>query len=57
MTPSERKQVVVEVLLEIIKALTAVGPQVGMVGYAFRKLAEHLAKRAEELTKEARLAK
>ncbi|HEY4501419.1 MAG TPA: hypothetical protein VJI70_04150 [Candidatus Paceibacterota bacterium] len=54
MTGFERKQVVVEVLLEIIKALSAVGPHAGMVGYWFGKLAEHLTKRTEELAQEMR---
>ena len=54
MTVFERKQVVVEVLLEIVKGLCAIGPQAGFVGHPLGKLADHLTKRAEELTQEMR---
>lgn len=57
MTSSERKLVVIEVLLEVTRALTAVGSQAGMVGFWFNKLAEHLGKRAEELTQEVRASR
>jgi 2-phospho-L-lactate guanylyltransferase (CobY/MobA/RfbA family) len=54
MTESERKQVQAETLVEIIKALGDVAPEVGVVSYAFMKFAERLAKRTEELVQEAR---
>ncbi|MDP2665743.1 MAG: hypothetical protein Q8P23_03895 [bacterium] len=54
MMESERKQVQAETLVEVIKALADVGPEAGVTGFYFGKLAERLAKRAEELAKEAR---
>lgn len=53
MTQSERKQLQAETLLEVVKGLGDVAPEVGMVSYSFAKLAERLAKRAGELISEA----
>ncbi|MEK7554280.1 MAG: hypothetical protein AAB517_02865 [Patescibacteria group bacterium] len=52
MTEFDRKQVIVEVLLEVVKGLCAICPQAGFVGYSLGKLADRLTKRAEELTQE-----